>query len=77
MTKKIENTLQPIVGVDLRSTAFSVFDCDEYIERKLLAFASRTRLRQEEEWEIIYRPVNDGKESKRTRDHFARTFPGV
>ena len=77
LTKKIENTVQPIIGLDLRSTAFSIFDCDGYIERKLLAFATHTRLRQEEEWEIIYRPANDRKESKRTRDHFARTFPGV
>ena len=53
LTKKIESTVQPIIGLDLRSTACSVFDCDEYIERKLLAFATRTRLRQGDEWLFI------------------------
>ena len=48
--------------VGLHSTSFYVFDCDEHIERKLLAFATHTRSRQGEELEVIYRYVSDGTE---------------
>ena len=43
---------------------FSVVGCDEYSERKLPPCTTLSCSRQEEEWEIIYRLVNDGKESK-------------
>ena len=67
MTKKIENTVQQVIGLGLLSTAFSVFDCGEYIERKLLAFATHPRLSQGKEWEVIYLHVSDGREQTCSR----------
>ena len=73
--KKIESTIQPVIGLGLHSSVvedvdheawwlacltsfaslectrqFSVFGCDEYIERKLLSFATLARSRQGEFW---------------------------
>ena len=49
--------------------SFSVFDGDEYIERKLFVVCIHVHVK-EQEWEVIYRLVNDGKENE-TRSFYA------
>ena len=50
----------------------SVIDCDEYIERKLSTIEGTQHVYvKEEEWEVIYRGVIDGKESAKPN---ARSF---
>ena len=79
VAKKIENSVQPIIGSCFHSNAIKNVDrkawrtraelfetdCDMYIEWKLSSTGTLLHVYvQEEKWEVVYRVVHNGKESE-------------